>query len=83
MFPQKHLEYNNEQCFQRGSCRDVIRKTAGARVGRVVRESVKERLSRCSLEPAGNEMSAEAEESQLLEAVTRERLVKTQQTEKT
>jgi hypothetical protein len=31
----------------------------------------------------GNEVSAEAEESPLLEAVTKERLVKTQQTEKT
>jgi hypothetical protein len=30
----------------------------------------------------GNEVSAEAEESRLLEAVTRERLVKTQQTGK-
>jgi hypothetical protein len=33
---------------------------------RVVRQSVKRRLSRCSWEPAGNEMSAEAEESPLL-----------------
>jgi hypothetical protein len=32
-------------------------------------------------DPAGNEVSAEAEESHLLEAVIRERLMKTQQTE--
>jgi hypothetical protein len=32
--------------------------------------------------PDSNEVSAEAEESPLLEAVTRDRLVKTQQTEK-
>jgi hypothetical protein len=31
----------------------------------------------------GNSMSAEAEESQLLKAITREQLVKTQQSEKT
>jgi hypothetical protein len=37
----------------------------------------------CSSEPAGKEASgAEAEESPLLEAVSRERLVKAQQTEK-
>jgi hypothetical protein len=33
--------------------------------------------------PDNNEVSAEAEETPLLEAVIRERLVKTQQTEKT
>jgi hypothetical protein len=57
-----------------------MRWTVGARVltERVVRESMKRRLSRCSLKPGGNEVSAEAEESPLLEAVTRERLVKTQ-----
>jgi hypothetical protein len=44
---------------------------------------VKRRLSRCSGESAGNEVSADAEESRLLEAVTRERLVKTYVTEKT
>jgi hypothetical protein len=33
--------------------------------------------------PDSNEVRAEAEESPLLEAVNRERLVKTQQTEKT
>jgi hypothetical protein len=49
---------------------------------RFVRESVKRRLSRCSSGPADNEVSAEAEDSPLLEAVTRERLVKTQQNEK-
>jgi hypothetical protein len=46
-------------------------------VERVVRESVMRRLSRCS-----SEVSANAEVSPLFEAVTRERLVKTQQTEK-
>jgi hypothetical protein len=49
---------------------------------RVVGEFVKRKLSWCSREPAGNEVSAEAEESPLLEAVSREQLVKTQQTEK-
>jgi hypothetical protein len=44
---------------------------------------VKRRLSRCSREPASNEVSGEAEGYPLLEAVTRERLMKTQQTEKT
>jgi hypothetical protein len=39
------------------------------------------RLNRCSYEPECNEVSAEAEESRLLEAVTRERLVKTRHTE--
>jgi hypothetical protein len=33
--------------------------------------------------PYSNEVSVEAEESTLLEAITRERMVKTQQTEKT
>jgi hypothetical protein len=33
--------------------------------------------------PDSNEVNTKAEESQLLEAITRERLVKTQQTEKT
>jgi hypothetical protein len=47
------------------------------------RQPVKIGLSLCTWEPAGNEVSAEAEESPLLGAVTRERLVKTQQTEKT
>jgi hypothetical protein len=37
----------------------------------------------CSWEPAGNDVSAEVEEFPLLEDVTGERLVKTQQTEKT
>jgi hypothetical protein len=45
----------------------------------VLRESVRRRLS----EPVGNKVRAEAEESPLLEAVTRERPVKTQQTGKT
>jgi hypothetical protein len=49
---------------------------------RVVRESVKRRLKQFSQEPAGNEVSAKAEESAPLEAVTREQLVNTQQTEK-
>jgi hypothetical protein len=57
-------------------------RTPGVRE-RIVGESVKRRLSRCSKEPAGNEVNKEAEESPLLETVTRERLVKTQQTEKT
>jgi hypothetical protein len=35
--------------------------------------------NRVSWEPASNEVSAEAEESPLLESVTKERLVKTQQ----
>jgi hypothetical protein len=39
------------------------------------------RLSRRNWETAGNEVSAEDEESLLLEAVTMERLVKSQQTE--
>jgi hypothetical protein len=59
-------------------------RAVGAGVQRVVRESVKRRLSLCSSEPAGKEESgAEAEESPLLENVTRERLVKIQQSEKT
>jgi hypothetical protein len=44
---------------------------------------VKRRLSWRNRETAGNEVSMKAEESPLLEAVTRARLVKTQQTEKT
>jgi hypothetical protein len=43
---------------------------------------VKRGISRCSWEPAGNEASAEVEEYPVLEAITRERLVKTQQSEK-
>jgi hypothetical protein len=42
---------------------------------------VKRRLSLCSREPEGKEVSAEAEEFLLLEALTRERLVKTHKTE--
>jgi hypothetical protein len=49
----------------------------------VVRETVKTSLSQCNREPAGNKVRAEAEEYPLLEAVTREQLLKTQQTEKT
>jgi DNA-binding protein Fis len=48
-----------------------------------VRESVKRKLSRMSRETAGKDVRAEAEETPLLEAVTREQLVKTQQTENT
>jgi hypothetical protein len=43
---------------------------------------VKRKLSRCRGEPTGIGLSAEAEESPLLEAFTRERIVKTEQTEK-
>jgi hypothetical protein len=49
------------------------------------RESCKricEEQSWCSWESVGNEVSAEVEESPLLEAVIRKRLVKTEQTEK-
>jgi hypothetical protein len=60
---------------------DVLRRTTGARVQRVVMESVKRRLSAIvEHSPESNEVSVEAEESPLLEAITRERLVKTQQT---
>jgi hypothetical protein len=70
------LEYNNERCFLRSSCRD-IRRAIGARVQKVVKEPVKGRLGAVS-----NEVRAKSEESPLLKAVIRERLVKTQQTEK-
>jgi hypothetical protein len=74
------LECNSEQSFLRGPCQDVIRKKTGARVQRVVRESEK----REDLGGAvSNEMSMEAEESPLLQAVTRERPVKALQTKKT
>jgi hypothetical protein len=66
MFTRRRLEYNNKQCFLRGPCRDVIRRTIGTRV---VRESVG------AVESAGNKVSAEAVDSQVLEAVSRERLV--------
>jgi hypothetical protein len=80
------LEFNNEQCLLRGPCEDVIRRTAGTRFQRVVRESVKRRLSTVSgvveYSPDSNEMSMETEEYSLLEAVMKEQLVKTQNTEK-
>jgi predicted transcriptional regulator len=68
--------------FSTSPCRVVIGRATGARVKRAVRESVKRRLSQCSSETAGNYVGAEAEETPLLEAVTRQQLVKTQQTEK-
>jgi hypothetical protein len=75
-FPRKRLEYNNERCFLRSPCRDVINKGQVSKLvscGRVVRESVKRRL----VGAVSNEVSAEAEEPLLLEAVTREQLQKT------
>jgi hypothetical protein len=62
--------------FLRGPYRDVIRWITGAGCSRVVTESVKRRHHRCNCDPADNEVTAEAEESSLLEAVTRERLMK-------
>jgi hypothetical protein len=50
---------------------------------RVVRESVQRILIRCSWELAVNEIVAEAEDTPLLETVTRKQLMKTQETEKT
>jgi hypothetical protein len=77
MSPRKRLEYNNGRRLLRDPCRDVIRRTIGARE-RVVTESVKRRLSRVvGYSPDSNDMRTEAEESLLLEAVTTERLVKT------
>jgi hypothetical protein len=49
----------------------------------VVTESVKRRLKSVQLKASGKEVTEGAEEFLPLEAVTRERLVKTQQTEKT
>jgi hypothetical protein len=52
----------------RSVIRDYILRTPAEQYG-VVRESVKRRqVSRCSCEPAGNQVSAEAEQSPLLEA---------------
>jgi hypothetical protein len=61
---------NSDGCLLCGPSLDVIRRKGGARLQRVVRESVKRRS-----------VSA-VEEFSLLEAITRERLVKTQQTER-
>jgi hypothetical protein len=63
-FPKKRLAYENKMCCPRGPRRGVIIwETKSVLYGRLWRE----------------DLSAEAEESILLEAVTRERLVKTQQ----
>jgi hypothetical protein len=59
-----------ELCFLCGPCRDVTTEE--------VRSLVSEKSVRREL-PFREDLSAEAEESPLLEAVTRERLVKTQQ----
>jgi hypothetical protein len=82
MFARKRLEYINELCCLRGPGLDLIRRTVGARVERLLRESVKRRLV-VGYSPNSNEVSVEAEESVLLEAVTRELLLKRQQAENT
>jgi hypothetical protein len=82
MFARKRLQYNNELCCRRGPGLDLIRRTVGARVERLLRESVKRRLV-AGYSPNSNEVSVEAEESLLLEAVTRELLLKRQQAENT
>jgi hypothetical protein len=74
MFPRKRLEKNRGAVFSVGSCRGAISGTSVefSSVQRVVGYS-----------PDNNEVSAKAEESPLLEAIARERLVKTQRTGKT
>jgi hypothetical protein len=57
--------------FSAGLCRGVVRRTIGARLERSVGYS-----------SDSNEVRVETDQSALLEAATRERLVKTQQTEK-
>jgi hypothetical protein len=49
MFPRKQLEYNNELYCLRRPGLDLIRRTVGERVEKVVRESVKRRLSKVKL----------------------------------
>jgi hypothetical protein len=66
----------NERCCLRRQCREVIRKTAGA-IKSVLYGSLKKSDRREP--PFREDLSSEGEESPLLEAVTRERLVKTQQ----
>jgi hypothetical protein len=73
MFPWKRLEYNNEWRFLHGLSWDIITETSlevSQLSERAVRESMKRGLGA-------------VEESPLLKAVIREKLVKTQQTEKT
>jgi hypothetical protein len=64
-------------------CAEMLQPRQFWKFKRAVRKSVKRRLSWCSGEPAGNKVSAEAENYPLLNAVTRVRLVTTRQTEKT
>jgi hypothetical protein len=70
MFLQKRLEYNNEQCFLRDPSRDVITKT-NLEVNQLWGSLWTE------------DLVGAVEESPPLETITRERLVKAQQTEKT
>jgi hypothetical protein len=65
-YPAVTMDYNNKRRSLRVPCRDDKRRTIGTT----------EFVENC--EPASNEVSAEAEESPLLEAVTRKILVKSQ-----
>jgi hypothetical protein len=69
-------------CFLCGPCRGVIRKTTGT-IKSVLYGSLRRREAVGREPPFREDLSAEAEESLLLEAVIREGLMKTQQDGKT
>jgi hypothetical protein len=77
-FPRKRLVYENERCCLAGLCRRYIRKRVGA-IKSVLYGSLWGKESIGREPPFRKELCVEVEEFPLLEAVVRERLVKTQQ----